>query len=518
MAEFEPNSRRTGVRFHELAHKFVQALASAGALAFVLFASALLPTAVRAQASQTSPPDPTPSAESLQQMRRELEALMAEEARSKAAAQERVQRIDELAKKLGAAPSAPSPAPPVEPPPAPVEVAGATPAGGQTGTSEPFTIKIFGKATLDVIYNAARPQAPGNPVFLTPKFAGGFSQHTMDINARDSQLGVAFTGPDIWDFHSGGRISAVFFDNTNLFSDTNGFLLTQSYGELYNDKWRIAAGLQLDVVAPLTPTVLPFAIDGAPIGNNIKGQLRAERFVPLGSGSLLTFQGALSEPLTTQKTPDISLDEDNGKPNLEGRVAFGLGKQAPVGIGLLTERSLEVGVSGMVGQLRRTSLPSDPPRRVISDVWLVAVDYQVNLARFFGFERDFGFKGEVYTGRGVGNYGGGILQSLDAVTWKAIHTTGGWVEGFIYLTPGLHSHTGFFIDDPNNNEITAVPNSLYGRTYNSAIYSTLMWDVDRRFRLAVEATYRKTEYKDPTATGRLTNEGFGLQPQFRWSF
>ena len=78
-----------------------------------------------------------------------------------------------------------------------------------------FTIKIFGTAKLDVIYNTARPQAPGTPVFLVPKFAGGFSQHTMDINARKSQIGVVFTGPMIGEFQSGGRISAVFFDNTN---------------------------------------------------------------------------------------------------------------------------------------------------------------------------------------------------------------------------------------------------------------------------------------------------------------
>ena len=311
----------------------------------------------------------------------------------------------------------------------------------------------------------------------------------------------------------------MFFDNTNLFADNNGFLLTQSYGELFNDRWRFAAGLQLDVVAPGAPTVLPFAIDGAPIGNNIKGQIRVERFVPVGSDSLLTLQGALSEPLTTAKTPDVSLDEDNGKPNLEGRVAFGLGKPAPVGIGLLTQRPLEVGLSGMVGQLRRTSLPDDPaPRRVVSDVWLAAVDYQVNLARFFGFERDFGLKGELYTGQGLGNYGGGILQSLDAVTWKAIRTKGGWVEGFVYLTPGLHSHTGIFIDDPDDDDITALPNTLFGRTYNSALYSTLIWDMDKAFRIAFEATYRKTEYKDPTSTGRLPNEGFGFHTQFQWAF
>ena len=48
-------------------------------------------------------------------MRQELEALKAEEAQAKAAAQERARRIDALAQQLGAAPSEPSPAPPVKP-------------------------------------------------------------------------------------------------------------------------------------------------------------------------------------------------------------------------------------------------------------------------------------------------------------------------------------------------------------------------------------------------------------------
>ena len=195
---------------------------------------------------------------------------------------------------------------------------------------------------------------------------------------------------------------------------------------------------------------------------------------------------------------------------MEGRIAFGLGKPAPIGIGLLTQRPLEVGVSGVVGQLRRTALPTDPPRRVVSDVWGAAVDFRVNLAGGL-----FGFKGEVYTGQGLGNYNGGILQSLDAVTWKAIRSTGGWVEGFVYLTPNLHSHTGIGIDDPNDNDITAIPNTLFGRTYNSTLYSNLIWDLDKTFRIAFEVTYRKTEYKEPT---NLPNEGFGFHTQFQWTF
>ena len=65
------------------------------------------------------------------------------------------------------------------------------------------------------------------------------------------------------------------------------------------------------------------------------------------------------------------------------------------------------------------------------------------------------------------------------MTWKAIRSTGGWVEGFVYLKPNLHSHTGYVIDDPNDDDITAIPNSLFGRTYNSTFWSNVLWDVDK---------------------------------------
>ena len=225
----------------------------------------------------------------------------------------------------------------------------------------------------------------------------------------------------------------------------------------------------MDVFAPNLPTSLAFSVDGAPVGNSIKGQLRVERYLKLGSDSQLTLQGALSEPLNSIKTPDISVDEDVGLPNAEGRIAFGLG--TPLQIGLLRERRVEIGLSGVVGKLRRTSLPSEPARRVISTTWGVNLDFRANLASRFGF------KGEVYTGKGLGQMVGGVLQSLDAVTWKAIGSTGGWVEGYVYLTPMVHNHTGIFIDDPVNKDITGLSDTLFGRTRNRVIYNTLLWDL-----------------------------------------
>lgn len=393
----------------------------------------------------------------------------------------------------------------------PAQTVAATDYPPVTAQSPGFNIKMFGAVKLDALYNTARPQAPGIPFFLVPTFAGGFPQNTFDMNARQSQLGVAFTGPMLGGFQSGGRISAVFFDNTIL-ADRYGFLLQQSYGELFNDDWRFAAGLQLDVFAPGLPTVLPFSGLGGSgsAGNTIKGQARLERFVPIGNDSQLTLQVALSEPLGTVELPDTSLDEDNGLPNVEGRIALGVGKAEPLGIGLLTQRPFEIGVSGVAGQLRRTAFPPDVPRRVVSDVQGVAVDFRVNLAGGL-----FGFKGEAYTGQALGAYNGGVLQSLDAVTWKPIRSSGGWLEGFVYLWPHLHSHTGIGIDDPNDDDITAIPNTTFGRTYNSTIWSNLIWDLSKNYRLAFEVTYRKTEYKEPT---NLPNEGVGFHTQFAWTF
>jgi hypothetical protein len=171
---------------------------------------------------------------------------------------------------------------------------------------------------------------------------------------------------------------------------------------------------------------------------------------------------------------------------------------------MLTERPLEVSVSGLAGQLRRTAPPTDPPRRVVSDVWGAAVDFRVNLAGRYGF------KGEAYTGQALGNYNGAILQSLDDLEGTVPRA-----RGVRSSTPMLHSHIGYGFDDPVDGDMTAIPHNLFGRTYNSTLYGNLLWNLDKTFRIAFELTRRKTEYKEPT---NLSNEGFGFQTQFAWTF
>jgi hypothetical protein len=371
-----------------------------------------------------------------------------------------------------------------------------------------FNVRLFGAVKLDMIFSNPRPQAPGVPFYLVPGSPSGLSQNTLDIHARQTSIGAMLAGPMVGDFQTGGTVRGVFFDN-NVLNDAYGFLPQQAFGELKNDDWRFSAGLQGDVFAPGGPTTLPFSNLGASgnVGNSWRGSLQLARYINLASDSQVTLAGALSEPITTFVSPDFNLDEDNGWPNVEGRMAWGLGDLEP--IGLLTQRPFEIGLSGVIGQLRRTSPPPGPQTRTVSDVWGVATDFRLNLAGFYGFA------GEVYSGQGLGTYNGAILQTLDVGTSRAIPSSGGWIEGFVYLTPCLHSHTGYGIDDPQNNDVTGVPFSLAGRTFNSTAYSNLLWDVNQAFRVGFEFAYRKTEYKDPT---NLPNDGASFHTQFQWAF
>jgi hypothetical protein len=365
-----------------------------------------------------------------------------------------------------------------------------------------FNLRLFGALKLDMIFSDARAISPGSPFFLTPRPTAGFDQDTVSIHARQSTLGAALTGPQVGNFQAGGLIVALLF-NDSVIADQYGLLPLQAWGELRNQDWRFAAGLQFDVFAPGIPTVLPFsALAGSGnAGNSFRGQVRLERFLQPANDVQWTIQAALSEPIVSTIDPAFRLSEDNGWPNLEGRIALGLGLTE--GVGMAAKRPFEVGFSGVVGQIRTT----EPTiRQVVADVWGLSADWRWKVNQCFGF------MGEVYTGQSLGTYNGGILQNVNADTLDGIRSTGGWLEVFVYLTPCLHNHTGWGIDDPIDRDAALDPLAL-GRIRNTVFYSNLLWDLNQTFRVGFEFTWRETDY-----AVLPDNEGAGFHTQFQWAF
>jgi hypothetical protein len=360
-----------------------------------------------------------------------------------------------------------------------------------------FKLVLGGAAVADFVYSTSRPVAPGTPFFLGAGSPFGFQTNTFDATARQTNVFALFTGPDVFDFKSGGFVWVNLYDNS-IIADRYGLLPIVAFGELKNDDWRFAAGLQLDVFNPLNPTVLPFSLLMTS-GNAgaYRGQARVERYLYPSDDVQVTLTGALSEPIPTTVNPQLRISEDNGLPNLDVRAAIGLGQLS--GAGMDAHRPIEAGVSASCGQIRTVL----GPNRVVAHIWGVGAD-----ARWAADPR-WGVQGEVYVGQGLGTYGASALQNINPATFGAIRTAGFWVEGFYYWCPDtIHTHIGYGIDDPVDGDM-----GLLSPIRNETYYVTTLWDVTKGFRVGFQVSYVKTAYsllKDA--------EAFIFQTQFMWKF
>jgi hypothetical protein len=370
-----------------------------------------------------------------------------------------------------------------------------------------FNVSVFGALVTDAVFSEPRTVAAGTPFFLLPPAQPGFDEQAVSIHARQSSLGAVLTGPRFGQWQSGGTVLVSFF-NDALIVDQYGILPLQAFGELKNQRYRIAAGLQFDVFNPNTPTVLPFSVLSASgnSGNAFRAQLRLERFFNPSPNVQWIGQLAFSDPVPTTIDPAFNLLEDNGWPNVEARLAVGAGQ--PELVNGAMRRPLELGVSGVAGQLR-TTIPG--VTQVVTDVWGAGADFRWKILPFFGVS------GEIHHGQGLGTYNAGILQNVsqDSInpansTFEAIETTGGWLETFVYWTACVHSHVGYGIDNPEDLDLGPGQRSR-NRTY----FANLLWDVNPAFRVAFEFTWRETRYNLPTP---LVNDGPGYHAQLRWSF
>ena len=88
---------------------------------------------------------------------------------------------------------------------------------------------------------------------LTSWFGSEYGEYSL---TPDNTL-VSFSLPvqNLVIFRLVAFFMAMLFNDAVL-NDQYGFLPLQAFGELRNTNWRISAGLQFDVFAPKTPTVL----------------------------------------------------------------------------------------------------------------------------------------------------------------------------------------------------------------------------------------------------------------------
>ncbi len=383
-----------------------------------------------------------------------------------------------------------------------------TPGDGVTISMLNNTSKLTLGMTLSGlgIFSTQRPTSPGLPLFLNPGSPTGLNTNTFDLHGRQSTLVARFTGPEFCGLTPGGEVVALFY-NDNISTDNYGLLLYYAYGELKNDQMRFAAGLQRDIFNPVGPTILPVSyLYGSGNAGSYRGQIRVERFYHPNKQSQVTFQFGLSEPISTFVRNSITdpLVEDNGWPNIESRVAYGLGETREY-MGGRKQRPVEFGVSGLVGQIRITRPASGTrdPVRIVDDVWGLGCDLQ------WAVMDRLGIKGELFIGQSLGEYNAGVLQNFNSDTFRPIRTRGGYGEIYYYMHPTFHVHGGYGIDNPYASDLAE------GQIVtNQTFFTTFIWDVSKTFQVGFEVDYRKTNYTSPLRD----SNGLLFMTQFLWRF
>jgi hypothetical protein len=351
------------------------------------------------------------------------------------------------------------------------------------------TLRLWAEAKLLGFSSSRYTFNPGQPLIVSPKDPAP----SYDLSAQQSMVYAAFRGPKLGSWTPGAF--ALFWLQDNLLAEGYSFTPVVAYGEIGNGAWRVAAGQNFDVFAPRDPDTLPngkLAATGNP--GAYRPQFRVERNFEAGPGFGGAVQLAASSPVTTALPSNVDLTrlqseeivEDNGWPNLEARLNFGFGPYADRAGGR-SLRPVELGVSGIVGQLRVLDniRPSDPitlvSDRSTVNVWGAAIDGQIALGRRFGLS------GELYTGQGLGEYMAGILQTYNRATNKAVPTAGGWGQFYVYLADNLRLNLGYGIDN-------AQDSGLFGLQVNSGIFANLLWDVNPWLQLGMEGNYKLTTY------------------------
>jgi hypothetical protein len=204
----------------------------------------------------------------------------------------------------------------------------------------------------------------------------------------------------------------------------------------------------------------------------------------MGDRSQWTAQFALSDPVvTTFINFDLNegVTEANGWPNVEGRLAYSAGPYVATSGG--KKRPFGIGVSGLIGQLRRVGLFSN----AITDVWVVGTDVRVPINEWLGV------KGELFHGQAIGTYNGAALQNFTLVTREGIRSSGGWCDVAVQWTARLHSHLGGGIDDPRNHNLS--PGQIERNTF---YFANVIWEPKPWFEIGFELSYRETDYVPQT--------------------
>jgi hypothetical protein len=392
---------------------------------------------------------------------------------------------------VGAPAAAEGPAPPGDASPSqpstPPTGAQLTPRNVQTGPVDPGPSWLAGSLVLVprgiFIVNSAwnsGTMTPGSFVFYALPRAVSRSQ--FYISPANTVLGFALKGITVKGADLSGGLDVTLRSPTPLL--TSNTISPQFYDvhiQLEFTHLRIIVGQYPDILLPFVPDsansypsgYVPGAIGYA------RPQLRTDWRLPFGERAQLLLKASANQPVQTFDLAQDAVGRQGGRPDMQVRAALTIGrsresKQA-------WDRPFELGIAGHSGARRVTFMGSNETRDYRT--WSVAGDLRL----IFPFGTSV--KGRLWWGGLLGDYVGGIFQTVDLNTGRAVQAWGFWAELQQAFGPRWRATLIYGRDDPRNADLSAGARGL-----NQAAVANIYWDASKKIGFAVEGSHWSTTY------------------------
>lgn len=370
--------------------------------------------------------------------------------------------------------------------------------GGKKPILSNLDMDVYGFIRLDSAYDDSSVTDGGGGSYL--KWANSESTNSNDdqytMTARASRIGVNISGPENNGLRTSGKLEIDFAVGGS--ETSNEVRMRQAY---LNMDWKdsnfsLLAGQTWDVVSPLNPPTIDFGVLWWSGNMGLRRpQIRLTKRYDLGNGNKMTLQGALARNMGRNTNWDAAYvtetGEDEGTPQLQGRLGFVLGKT-------------KFGFSGHYGQ-EEYDLDATGKNRDF-DSWSANIDLVQPINDWLTI------KGEAFTGENLNQLAGGIGQGvndpLGSGLGKEIEAKGGWIAACIKPWDKWTFNVGYGIDDPDDDDLSSG-----GRTKNEAIFANATYAVNKNTDIGFEIQNRKTEYK-----GLDDGDDLRVQAMFRYKF
>ncbi len=374
-------------------------------------------------------------------------------------------------------------------------------------TRSGFPLRFYGFVRLDAYYNSARMNNIILPFTVSPE--NGTTVDDDDagfaLDPRLTRIGMDITPGEIGGTKVAGKIEIDFANFPSGSAESRATpRIRLAWLDLVREEYGLRVGQDWDVISPIFP-----AVNGETLmwnaGNT--GDRRAQiqgRWSPADSRfeakAALGLTGAVTNEDLDAGMPGATPERDGfdaGLPHLQARAGVKLD-------GPVDEKPVDLGAWGAIG---RTETDTSFGGQKRFDVNILGADFQVPVS-----ER-FLLRGEGWTGENLGDFRGGIGQSINTATGDEIGAIGGWAELVYSASDRTRFHVGSTLDDADDEDADDGNAATTNAERNFTAYVGTAHDWKSGLRTGFDVIYWETDWAD-TEDG----DGLRLDLYFQYNF